>query len=226
LRDQTFAFLAIQGTSSEYDELSVGTSKGLLYPPERNVPQYISPPSANAETYFKHIDRQVSKIFQLAKLEGGSVQAPEQSAVVQSGVSKAWDFNQTNSALSKKAGNLEDGEMKLWQIFAKWLDNDFEGSIQYPNEFSIQSLNEDLDEAEKIMRLNLGSEFNKKIKSSIIKKKFPRMSDEDIKKLIEEMETQEDTMGKGESGRLIDRIPSLLKRATENYANSGGKIGG
>jgi hypothetical protein len=223
LRDQTFAFLAIQGNSSEYDELSVGTSKGLLYPPDRNVPQYVSPPSQNAEVYFRHIDRQVSKIFQLAKLEGGSVQAPEQSAVMQSGVSKAWDFNQTNSALSKKAGNLEDGETKLWQIYALWLKKEFDGSIQYPHEFSIQSLNEDLDEAEKIMRLNLGADFNKEIKSAIIQKKFPRMTKEDLDRLIEAMKTQEDTMGKGESSRLIDRIPSLMRIAAENNANSGGK---
>jgi len=223
LRDQTFAFLALQGSSSEYDELSVGTSKGLLYPPDRNAPQYISPPTGNAEVYFRHIDRQVSKIFQLAKLEGGSVQAPEQSAVMQSGISKAWDFNQTNSALSKKAGNLEDGETKLWQMFARWNRAEFKGSVQYPHEFSIQSLKEDLDECEKEMRLNMGTEFNKEVKAAIIKKKFPRMNKTDIDKLIEGMEAQEDAMGKGESGRLLDRIPSLLKMAAMNNANSGGK---
>ncbi len=227
LRDQTFAFLAIQGNASEYDELSVGTSKGLLYPPDRAAPVYISPPSANAEVYFKHIDRQVSKIFQLAKLEGGSVQPPEgQSGIQQSGVSKAWDFNQTNSALSKKAGNLEDGETKLWQIYARWLDKEFDGSIEYPHEFSVNSLNEDLDECEKMMRLNLGAEFNKEVKAAIIQKKFPRMDKETVDSMIETMQTNEDMMGKGESGRLADRIPSLMKMAAEKNANSGGKFGG
>jgi len=222
LRDQTFAFLAIQGNSSEYDELSVGTSKGLLYPVDRNAPQYISPPSANSEVYFKHIDRQISKIFQLAKLEGGSAQAPEQSAVMQSGVSKAWDFNQTNSALSKKAGNFEDGEVKLWQTFAKWQDTEFDGSISYPNEFSIQSIMNDLEEAEKILRLSLGAEFNKEVKATIIKRKFPRLDDEDIDRMVEGMMSEEDTASKGESGRLLDKIPSLKKKTALN-ANSGGK---
>jgi hypothetical protein len=222
LRDQTFAFLAVQGNSSEYDELAVGTSKGLLYPAERNVPQYVSPPTGNAEVYFKHIDRQVAKMFQLAKLEGGSVQAPDQSAVIQSGVSKAWDFNQTNSALSKKAGNLEDGETKLWQVYARWLDKEFDGSVEYPHEFSIQSLNDDLDEAEKIFKLQLGADFNKEIKSTIMKKKFPRMNEQDMQSMIGVMEKQEDTMGKSESSRLVDRIPSLMKIAAAN-ANSGGK---
>jgi hypothetical protein len=224
LRDQTFSFLALQGDPSEYSELEVGTSKGLLYPTDRNAPQYISPPTGNAEVYFKHIDRQVSKIFQLAKLEGGSVQAPEQSAVMQSGVSKAWDFNQTNSALSKKAGNLEDGEMKLWQIFARWLGIKFDGVIEYPHEFSIQSLNNDLDEAEKMMKFNLGVEFNKEIKSAIIQKKFPRIDKKKLDVLITDMEAKEDMAATSESGNLLGRIPSLNRISAFNTnANSSGK---
>lgn len=211
LRDQTFAFLALQGNSSEYDELSVGTSKGLLYPRDTNKPEYVSPPASNADVYFKHIDRQVSKMFQLAKLEGGSVQAPAQSAVQQSGVSKAWDFNQTNSALSKKASNLEDGETKLWQNFASWQGKKFNGSVVYPNEFSIKSLNDDIDEAEKAMKLQLGAEFNKEVKKAIIKKKFPRMDDTALQVMVDEMEKQETSGSLGESGRLMNRIPSLKK---------------
>uniref|UniRef100_A0A6H1ZEC5 DUF4055 domain-containing protein n=1 Tax=viral metagenome TaxID=1070528 RepID=A0A6H1ZEC5_9ZZZZ len=210
LRDQTFAFLVLFGNSSEYDELSVGTSKGLLVPPDRTAPFYLSPPSSNAETYYTHIDRQVTKMFQLAKLEGGSVQAPD--TVQQSGVSKAWDFNQTNSALSKKAGNLEDGETKLWDMFSRWVNgNEFDGSIDYPHEFNINSLKQDMDEAETAMRLQLGSEFNKEVKKAIIQKKFPRMNKEELDEMISGMETQEDRNGKGESGRLLDRIPSLQK---------------
>lgn len=230
LRDQTFAFLALQGNSKEYDELSVGTSKGLLYPPDRNPPQYISPPSSNAEAYFKHIDRQVTKIHQLAKLEGGSAEFSGQGVVEESGVAKAWDFNQTNSALSKKASNMEDGETKLWQIFAKWLGkSEWTGSIAYPNEFSIQSLNEDLDEAMKIAKLELGAEFDKEVKGAIIKKKFPRMDKEDLDKMVKDMESAEDKKGLGETGRLVSRIPSLQNKSQlppqKQNANFGGNKG-
>ena len=225
LRDQTFAFLALQGNSTDYDELSVGTSKGLLYPVGSAAPLYVSPPAANSETYFKHIDRQVAKMFQLAKLEGGSVQAPEQSAVQQSGVSKAWDFNQTNSALSKKAGNLEDGEMKLWGMFARWIDKKFDGSIEYPHEFSIQSLNADIDEAEKMARLSLGAEFDKEIKTAIMKKKFPRMNDEDMKSMVDDMASNEDKNGQSIGSRLLNKVPSFMdkvnKMATVNTPTGG-----
>lgn len=191
LRDQTFAFLTVQGKASAYNELIVGTNKCLIYPEGTNAPSYVSPPADNATIYANYIDTQIRKMFQLAKLEGGSAKQ-EQQATIQSGVSKAWDFNETNSALSKKASNLNDGEEKLWQIFARWEGKEFDGSIEYPDEFSIQSLNEDLDEAEKMFKLELGAGVNKEIKEAIIKKKFPRMPQDDIDKLVKSMESGED----------------------------------
>jgi hypothetical protein len=221
LRDQTFAFLALQGTGDEYNEIILGTGKGLCYPEGRNAPQYISPPPQNAEVYANNIDRQVSKIFQLAKLEGGSAKFDGQTAVEQSGVSKAWDFNQTNSALSKKASNLEDGETKLWQIFARWNGQEFDGSIQYPDEFSIQSLFDDLNEAEKLARQALGDSFDTAVKTAIIKKKFPRMPETDIQVMIDEMKAN---LGKGQGGRLFDQMFGRTGATQENQnAYSGGK---
>jgi hypothetical protein len=227
LRDQTFAFLAIQGDTSEYNELSVGVSKALLYPENRNAPQYVSPASDNAEVYFNHIDRQVKKIYQLAKLEGGSAQQ-EQTAIVQSGVSKAWDFNETNSTLAKKASNIEDGEIKIWRIFAAWAAQEFDGTITYPNEFSIQGLNDDLDEAQKEFRLSLGDTFDLEVRKAIHKKKFPRATEEDLKKMAEEAQTKakefnnQNGNGNGGAGLSVrERMPFLFKQNVNSTAKGG-----
>lgn len=209
LRDQTFAFLALQGDTKEYDEVSIGTGKGLLYPEGRNAPQYVSPPPANAEVYFNHIDRQVKKIFQLAKLEGGSVQQT-QSAVEQSGASKAWDFNETNSALAEKAGNLEDAEMKIWKIYAAWQNKEFNGTVQYPTEFSMSSLMDDLAELEKETRLQLGRTFNIEVRKAIIKKKFPRTPDAEIDKMIADVKTELNT--ENEADQLTNRFGSFFSK--------------
>jgi hypothetical protein len=221
LRDQTFAILAVQGSADEYNELSVGTSKGLLYPENRAVPTYVSPPPANAEVYFQHIDRQVSKMFQMAKLEGASAAFKGQNAVEQSGVSKAWDFNETNSTLSQKADNLSDGELRIWQMFAKQDGGEFTGTVTYPKEFSIQSLNEDLDEAEKMAKVNLGNEFMIEVKKAIIQKKFPRMPEEKIAEMESGLETAQEQSGVNGNGgmSLKSRLPFLFKP----NANSGGK---
>ena len=213
LRDQTFAFLALQGESTEYDELSVGTSKGLLYPQDRNPPQYVSPPAQNAQIYFEHIDRQIRKIYQLAKLEGGSAQQT-QSAEAQSGTSKAWDFNETNAALASKASNLEDAEQKMWSMFARWEGKEFDGSIIYPKDFDIKSFETDLDESERLMRLSISGEFDKEVKKALIKKKFPRLPKDKEAQIIDEIEKYKP------AGRLS--LSGMLNR----NANQSGNIGG
>lgn len=223
IRNQTFSILTLQGNSKDYNELSVGTSKALLYPKETNVPQYISPAAENAETLMKQIDRQVHKMFQLAKLEGGSATQTEQIDS-QSGISKAFDFQETNSALAKKAGHMEDGELRMWDLFARWEGKkEFAGSVSYPRDFNIQELNDELDEAEKLMKLSLGNEFNIQMKKEIIKKKFPRITDEERDKMIREVETSE---GKTEGVSLRERLPGLFGRANNNNAVPGGNNGG
>lgn len=225
LRDQTFAFLALQGSRDEYSELTVGTGIGLLYPEGRAMPAYVSPPSANAETYFTHIDRQIAKIYQLAKLESnglsGQVKSPVQDS--QSGVSKAWDFNQTNSALAQKAANLEDGEMKMWANFALWQNKEFDGSVQYPNEFSAQSLMDDLNEAEKTSRMMLGETFDLEVKKAIQKKKFPRASEEDLDKMEEEAKALTGKNQNGVADNLVNRF--LQGRTAFNGGNKENQNG-
>jgi len=223
IRNQTFSVLCLQGKSTEYDELSVGTSKALLYPPERNQPNYISPAAENASTLMTQIDKQVHKMFQLAKLEGGSAQQVSQ-VDSQSGVSKAFDFQETNSALAKKAGHMEDGEMRIWDTFARWEgQKEFNGSVSYSRDFNIQELNDELDEAEKMFRIQFGKEFNIKLKKELIKKKFPRVSDEDMNKMMKEVEMKE---GQGEGNTIRDRLPGLFNRGTNINAIQGGKNGG
>lgn len=219
LRDQTFAFLALQGTADEYKELTIGVSKGLLYPEGRNAPTYVSPPPVNAQVYFDHIDRQVTKMFQLAKLEGGSAQFKGQEAVNQSGVAKAWDFNQTNASLSRKSENLEDAEEKLWALFAEQDGTTFDGNITYPDEFSVKDLNNDLDEAEKLLRINLGKTFASEVKKAIVRRKFPRMSEEDLEVIDDEIDSTPEPESNGNGGvKIRERFPFLFKNKNANSA--------
>ena len=88
-----------------------------------------------------------------------------------------------------------------------------------PDEFSVQNLNDDLDEAEKILKIQLGKAFNLEIKKSIIKKKYPRIADDELDKMITDLETAETKLQtKTDGSRIFGR---LGLKATPN-ANSGG----
>ncbi len=104
-------------------------------------------------------------------------------------------------------------------MFARWEGKEFDGSVSYPRDFNIKQLNEELDEAEKLLRMQIGKEFNIQIKKEIIKKKFPRITDEDRDKMIKEVETNE---GKTEGQGLRSRLPNFFNKD----ANQGGINGG
>ena len=71
------------------------------------------------------------------------------------------------------------------------------------------------------MRLQLGSEFNKEVKSAIIKKKFPRMDEGDVQVMIDDMIKKENaTEQSGTTNRILGKIPSFMNKLN---ANSGGK---
>lgn len=227
LRDQTFAFLALQGTSNEYNEVEIGTNKGIVYPEGRNVPQYVSPPTDNAQVYFQHIDRQISKIYQIAKLDSGGVSGKVDNpntgiADQQSGVSKAWDFNQTNSALSSKSSNMEDAEQKMWHLIAAWEGTEFDGSISYPDDFSVSSLMDDLREAEMEARVELGATFNTEVRKAIIHKKFPRLQDSDLLKMEKEVE-QIFSSKLTPAQSLAERARKMFNQNTDTVGKTGGQ---
>ena len=225
LRDQTFAFLAVQGTSDEYPATDLGTGKGLLYPEGRNAPVYVSPPTDNATVYFDHIDRQIGKIYSLAKIDAGGVGGNAKASPTvdgQSGVSKAWDFNQTNSSLSSKSANLEDAEIRIWQIFAAWEGKVWTGNVQYPNDFSISSIIDDLNEAEQEAKLNFGKTFSSEVLKAIARKKFPRKSDEDMLIIDKEIEAQAAKAEQPQTVSMAQRVSDLLNK---NTATGGQKQG-
>lgn len=219
IRNQTFSFLTVQGKSADYNEAEVGTSKALLYPEGMNTPSYVSPPADNARILMEQIDRQITKMFQLAKLSGGSaVQDGEVS--VQSGVSKAFDFHETNSALCKKAGQLEDAEQRIWRLFAKWEGHDeWDGSVIYPRDYNVKDLIADIDEAEKLIKIQLGEEFNARVKKEIIKKKFPRATDEEVDEMEEQARAKE--VNDNPAATLRSRLPGLFNNAIPGGINRG-----
>lgn len=223
LRDQTFAFLALQGTSDEYNEITTGTNKALLYPEERNAPQYVSPPQDNAIVYMDHIDRQVSRIYQLAKLAGGEGHETKKTTD-QSGISKAFDFFDTNTTLSAKASNAQDAERRAWELFARWDDKgEFDGKISYPKDFDIRSLNDDIEQALKTAKLEIGNEYRKQVNIAIVKKQFPRLPEEELNKMLDEIE-QSKPEEETPASALLRRAGVKIKRQTqpENIRGTGG----
>jgi hypothetical protein len=109
----------------------------LSYAPGAEPPRYLTPGSSPLEMISNWIERAKDEIYRLAKF-GGSVGLHEVRQAT-SGIAYAFEFNETNQALADKASNIEEAEIKIHRLYAKWLDEpDAEVTIEYPDEFGVE----------------------------------------------------------------------------------------
>ncbi len=155
LARQTFSQLVAEGSAEEYGEAGdikrLGTSSIFLYPEGRTAPQYISPDASQARLLVEQIDRMIDEIYRLAALTRGSVR----EANAQSGISKAYDFLDTNQALADKADNLAAAfAAALHLARPAW-----QGKIRFPRDFGVDDPAELTGTVGRVLELGVGPKF-------------------------------------------------------------------
>lgn len=201
---QTFSQLVMpEDPKNPISSQALGTARGLGFPPDaRHAPHFISPDASQAEVLMDQIERAVEEIYRLATLSGGS--GVEKDA---SGVSKAYDFTITNNTLSSKAINMADAETRALKIWAKWQGVDDPGiSIEYPREFDVIALSEEIENLIKIQTLNISKKFESIIKNRIVGRMAPRLSEEDRKQIEAEIEQSASNTQQSRFGNQTDQI--------------------
>ncbi len=123
------------------EDLVLSIKRIYRHPPQTNPPTYVSPPTEPAAFMREFaMDTLRKEIYRAAKLESRELQE-------QSGIAKQFDFHQTNNALVKFARHLEMGEQALLGLWARWQGSEFDGSVDYPDDFNIESLNQTIENA-------------------------------------------------------------------------------
>jgi hypothetical protein len=119
---QTFSQMVAEGSAEEYGEngdiARLGTASIFLYPEGRKPPEYISPDATQARLLMGEIDRSIDEIYRLANLTRGSVK----EGAAQSGISKAFDFLDTNQALADVGRNVAQAMKKTLELAGRWAD--------------------------------------------------------------------------------------------------------
>lgn len=161
-------------------------SNVLTYAAGSQPPQYLTPGVTPLELIGKWIDRAKDEIYRLAKLGGSTGLLGVREAT--SGIAYAYEFNETNQSLARKAESLEQAEYEIHRLFAKWLNTNFDGSIIYPKEFGVDDF---ITEFQILAegRNNLTSETaNKELQKKTVGKLFAREPMELRAKMIKEIE--------------------------------------
>jgi hypothetical protein len=139
LGDEEIAERCLNILTMECDDTSKSVTLShnnvLQYMQGTAKPEYLQPGQTPLELIGKWIDRAKDEIYRLAKLGGSTGLLGVREAT--SGIAYAYEFNETNQSLSRKAEGLEQAEREIHTLYLKWLGKTFDGSIIYPRDFGV-----------------------------------------------------------------------------------------
>lgn len=182
---QTFSQLVFpEDPKNPLGDIELGTAKGFGFPPESShPPAFISPDASQAQVLMQQITAGVEEIYRLATLRG-AIGVTEQS----SGVARSYDFVITNNTLASKALNMEAAETKAIDLWAKWQGkSDADVRIDYPHDFDITSLQDELADLLQVQTLKISRTFEEILKEQVVKKMLPKLDQETMKLIREEI---------------------------------------
>jgi hypothetical protein len=144
----------------------------LEYASGATPPQYLVPGDSPLQMIGQWIDRAKDEIYRLAKF-GGSVGLMGTRQAT-SGIAYAFEFNETNQALAKKATHIEHAETEIHQLYARWLDTIFRGTVSYPREFGVEDFLMDLQVLTEARMTMSSEEAIREIERKLVTKMFAR----------------------------------------------------
>ena len=150
-------------------------------------PFYLSPGQSPLELIGKWIDRAKDEIYRLAKM--GGLAGVKGSREATSGIAYAFEFNETNQALSKKAESLEQAEIEIHRLAAAWMNTEWKGSISYPREFGVDDFLAELQLLTEARTTLTSDTAIKEFEKKVMGKMFSREKQELRDKIQEEIET-------------------------------------
>lgn len=186
LVNQTFSVLTYPSASPE--SIDIGTDNALSYPPESgHAPAFIAPPEAPAKVLEEIIALLQQEIYRMAVVVNVTGSAKQQS-----GQAKAWDYEATNQILADFADQVERAEAALAHLFVKWTGVNLDYSVNYPNDFKISEVEQELANAEVAKGLGFGDAFNLEVFKRVLTSYLPELKANDFDELVAAYKEQQE----------------------------------
>jgi len=178
---QMFAVPVLESLSTP-TEVGVGVAWVLhLNPEQKEKFSYVAPDTAPFEVAWSSFYRMLAIANAFMGFQQGTAitgQNDVPAANKASGVSKAWDFFQTEKILSRMATNEQETAKGIFYYAGKWSGSEFTGSIQYSQSYDLSTLAEDLANLVLMQSVGMPMEVRKEIMRRISAKALPSLDDE------------------------------------------------
>lgn len=190
LRNQAFSILTYPG---EIKDIQLSTENALGFKNDSShAPAFIAPPSEPATLLMDQTDRLVKEIYRMAMLT--HVTGIQQQT---SGVAKAWDFEQTNTALSDFANNCEAVEKEIAALFSLWTGSELDYQCKYSDDYSIQDVEQELSQCMQALDLQIGGKFDIEVKKKAAAAYLQDIETEDFDQVIADIEVSQEDANQG-----------------------------
>jgi hypothetical protein len=193
------------------EELVISEKSVLQFDPDTKdgKPAWLQTPvKPSIESILMWVDRLTEEAYRAANLSG--LHESRAKAQAKSGVYLRYQFQQSNSVLSKKADTLIEAEKKIYKFWNMWTGAEkdqqvFEEKVKISRikEFSIDSLQIELQNMIDSMGSVLSDTFKRKMQIRISKYTYPDLTDSEIdvlngeiKAALEKIEKQKAGQGK------------------------------
>jgi len=185
IENTAFPMLAMPFQKPSTDpEMMAGPKNILQFDPTEvnSKPFWLEAPHSSLSEIREWVGQDINEIFRIAKM--GGVRGTQSDTQAKSGIALKIENQQLEAALSEKADNVEQAEWDIITIWAMWQESDFDGSIDYPDDFNYDNLSVDLENAIKGKSLNITSKtFKQELDKKSVAGLLPDL-DEDKKKTI------------------------------------------
>lgn len=170
----------------------VGVKAVLSFDPEtpEAKPDWLEAPCEEpVNALLRWIDRKVQEIYRVANT--GGINVSEVQTQARSGISLKLEFRMLNALLMGKANNLRETQMRIMYFWLKWQNKeaDFgEITLKSPDNFDVESLVQDLENALVAKTIVASEKFDKAIQKRTARQMLPEISDEDLSIIDKDIE--------------------------------------
>ncbi|MDO8426176.1 MAG: phage portal protein [Deltaproteobacteria bacterium] len=180
IENTAFPMLAIPFSKGEgMEEREVGPRNILQFDPAEpnSKPYWLEAPHSSLTEIREWVRHDITEIYRIAKM--GGIKATEDSGRVRSGAALELEYQQLYSTLSEKADNIEQAEAQVLKLWAKWEGKNFDGVIDYPDDFSLKDIDRDLKNAIQAQSARVDSvTFKKELQKKIALSVLPKLDEE------------------------------------------------
>lgn len=177
--------------SGSTEEIRVGADAVMQFDPDAKdgKPSWLeSPVEPTINAILTWIDRLTEEMYRSVNLAG--LHQNRDKAQTKSEVYLRYQFQQTNSVLSKKAESLIEAEIGIYRFWAMWqgIENiEDEISVSRIKTFSIDALQIELTNMIESMGAVMSDHFKTKMMKRIAKHTFPDLTESDLKTMEDEI---------------------------------------